>query len=180
MHGVVFSMLRKYVSNSGGIAAWEGLLQEAGLPGKSFLAVSLYPDEDILALVGAASRLNNVSADTVLEGFGKFLAPELMTVYSGLVKPEWGPLEFMENVETAIHKVVRLKNPGAEPARLKCERKGPHEVSITYTSPRHLCSLATGMMHGVGVHYGKALTVTETSCMKKGDAACVLRCVEVQ
>ena len=137
MHGVVFSMLRKYMTDSGGSAAWDGLLQEAGLSGKTFLAVSLYPDEDILALVGAASRLNAVSADTVLEGFGKFLAPELMGVYSSLVKSEWGPLDFLENVEGTIHKVVRLKNPGAEPARLKCERKGPQEIVITYTYPRN-------------------------------------------
>ncbi len=51
MHGAIFVELQKYVSTKLGEEAWPALLSEAGLAGKAYEALEVYPDEDALALV---------------------------------------------------------------------------------------------------------------------------------
>ncbi len=78
MHGLIFLQLQKFARQKAGAQGWELLLQEAQLPMKSYSAVRAYPDEEALALVGAASRVLNQPADAILHAFGEFIAPELL------------------------------------------------------------------------------------------------------
>src|SRR5262249_9802551 len=89
MLGLIFLQLRKFAQQQGGPQAWDALLREAQLPLKPSPAVRVYPDEEVLALVAAASRLLNQPPTAVLEAFGEFLAPELTRVYSRLFQPGW-------------------------------------------------------------------------------------------
>jgi len=77
--------------------------------------------------------------------FGEFIAPDLMATYPRLIRPEWRTLDVLVNAEQTVHKVVRLRNPGARPPLLRCARTTPEEVVITYASPRRLCALARGL-----------------------------------
>ena len=88
MHGLIFLQFQKFAQKHGGLAAWEGLLREAQLPIKSYSPARAYADEEVSALVGAASRLLNMPAGAVLEAFGEFLAPELIRLYGKLIEPE--------------------------------------------------------------------------------------------
>jgi hypothetical protein len=78
MHGLIILQFQRFAQKRGGVTAWEGLLREAQLPIKSYSPARTYPDEEVLALVGAASRLLNMPAGAVLEAFGEFVAPELI------------------------------------------------------------------------------------------------------
>src|SRR5687767_6458695 len=112
MHGLIFLQLQKFAQRQAGAGAWEVLLKEAGLPRKAFTAVRVYPDEDVVALVGAASRVLKQAPAQVLTAFGEFIAPELLRLYGRLVQPEWQTLDVVENTEKLIHAGVRVGNPG--------------------------------------------------------------------
>jgi len=45
---------------------------------------------------------------------------------------------------------------------------------VTYDSPRKMCALARGIIHGLGRHYAESITITEPTCMLRGDPACQL------
>ena len=92
MHGIVFSELRQYVESKLGAPAWPHLLKEAGLGSKIFLPVQSYPDEDMVSLVGAATRITGLGAPAILEDFGTFIAPGLLNMYRNLIHKDWRTL----------------------------------------------------------------------------------------
>ena len=130
MHGLIYAELEKYVETNYGQEAWLAILAEAGLGDKAYVPLGAYPDEESLAIVGAASKLTDTPAEAILEDFGEFIAPDLIETYKALVRPEWKTLDFLRNTEETIHRVVRRQNQGAEPPRLKFEEAGRAQAAL--------------------------------------------------
>jgi hypothetical protein len=172
MHGIIFSELQKYVEAKHSPEVWRTLLKESDIGNRLYVPFQTYPDQE--ALVATASRLTGQPAGAILEDFGEFIAPDLMNLYRSLVEPSWKTLDFLERTEETIHRVVRLKNPGAEPPELKVSRAAPNEVIITYTSPRKMCGVAKGIARGVARHYNENVTITESACMLRGHPKCLI------
>jgi len=161
MHGIIHVELKKFVETKHGTDAWKAVLKNAGLSNKIFLANAVYPDQEIVAIVTAASKLTNTPAEHILENFGEFIVPALMSTYKVLINPKWKTMEMLLNTETTIHTVVRLKNPGAEPPRLQFKQTGPNTLKFNYDSPRQMSAVAKGIMKGVAKHYGETLEINE-------------------
>lgn len=157
MHGIVFTELQKYVSTNFGPATWFALPKEAGLESKVFLPTRPYPDEDIIAIVKAACQATGKTADQILEDFGYFIAPDLLKIFAASINPKWKTLDFLKNVESVIHKAVRINNPGATPPDLNVKRVSA--VEIIYTSPRKMASLGLGIIKALAKHYNEENTI---------------------
>jgi hypothetical protein len=177
MHGLIFLQLQKFAQKKAGPQAWEILMREANLPFQSYSPARAYPDEDLMALVGAASRILGEPDAAVIEAFGNFLAPELLRLYGRLIKPEWKTLDVIENTERLIHAAVRVGNPGAQPPVLDVVRTSADELQLIYTSERKLCHLAKGILAGIASHFGESITVSDEACMHNGDPFCALRVI---
>jgi hypothetical protein len=76
-------------------------------------------------------------------------------VYGPLLDSEWRTLDVIQHTEETIHRVVRMRQPGAAPPRLRVDRASPDEVAIHYDSPRRLCAVARGIVRGVAKHFGE-------------------------
>lgn len=161
MHGIIHVELKKYVETKFGPSVWTSVLNDAGLSGKLYLPISSYPDEEVVALVNSAARLTHKPADDLLEDFGQFITPTLLDMYRSLIRPEWKTLELLLHTEETIHRVVRLRNPGAHPPQLRFETTGPNTLKFTYTSPRRMSAVAKGIIKGVAKHYREAVTIQE-------------------
>jgi hypothetical protein len=174
MHGIIFAGLKKYVVANFGNDAWNGLLKDTGIGSKIYLPTQTYPDQEIVALVTAASQKTGKPAQTLLEGFGEFIVADLATIYRSMIKPEWRTLDLIENTEGTMHKAVRLRDRGATPPTLVVTRTSPDEVVIVYSSARKMCGVAKGIVKGIARHYNEQVTITESSCMLKGNPSCTL------
>ena len=174
MHGIIFSQLKNFVDTNLGPNAWTEIVKNAGLTNRLYTAIQEYPDSEMTALVGAATKMTGQDPAVLLEKFGEFIAPTLMDMYGSLIDKKWRTLDLIENTEETIHRVVRMRNKGAKPPELKVERKGPNELLLTYTSPRRLCSVARGIAHGVAKYYREQIRIDEPTCMLKGGRACLL------
>jgi predicted hydrocarbon binding protein len=172
VHGLIFAELRKFVTGAMGDDAWPKLLMAAGLANKIYMPVATYPDEEIFALVTAATTMTGTTGDAILQSFGEFMAPDLLRMYAGRISKDWKTLDIIEHTEETIHSVVRVQNPGAEPPRLQCHRRSATEVVITYTSQRKLCAVAKGIALGVARDLREKVTITESRCMNRGAPAC--------
>lgn len=175
MHGLIFLQLQKFAQNKAGPQAWEILLKEANLPITSYSPVRAYPDQEVFALVGAASRILNQTPSEILEAFGEFIAPEMIRLYGRMLDPKWKTLDVIENTEKLVHTAVRVGNPGAKPPVLECIRTTENELQIMYSSDRQMCQLAKGIITGIARHFGETITVTEDACMHRGDPFCALQ-----
>ena len=174
MHGLIFSELKKYVVARLGGEAWNKLEAEAGLANKIYLPNQVYSDEEMVKLIGAAVRLTGKDGKSIQEDFGEFIAPELLKLYNSQINPTWKALDLIEKTEEMVHRVVRLKIPGATPPHLKVTRSSPKKLVMVYNSPRRMCGVAIGLARGVGKQYKQPLKVVEQTCMNKGDASCTI------
>ena len=172
MHGIIFAELKKYVTTKLGAEAWTNLLNESGIGPKIYLAFQTYPDQEAIAIVSTASKVTGGSIAAILEDFGVFITPDLMSMYKHLIKPAWRTLDLIEHTEETIHHLVRTRERGAQPPALKCSRGDTDEVIITYSSPRKMCALAVGIAKGVAKHYDEQIIVNQTSCMLEGSSSC--------
>ena len=173
MHGIVFDQLREFTLAGYGPDAWDQML--ASVRGRTVYYVSEdYPDEELEQLVRRATTLTGRPRNDLLLDFGGFIVPGLLKLYGVLLDPKWDLLEVLENIEGTIHRVVRLRHPGARPPYLRTVRSGPDEVSVLYNSPRRMCALGIGIIQGLQTHYGERINITEETCMHKGDELCTI------
>lgn len=161
MHGIIHAEIRRYIEHRHGREAWHEALQKAGLEGRIYTTVGTYPDEQLMAIVDAAVSMTGTPVNEILEDFGEFLAPSLLSMYRALIRPEWKTAELLLHTEATIHTVVRMKNPGAEPPHLRFESTGPDSLVFFYNSPRRLADVARGIIRGVADHYGETVIIDE-------------------
>jgi predicted hydrocarbon binding protein len=174
MHGTMFVHLRKYTEETFGEAAWGQILEAAGLGPRIYLPIRSYPDEEMAAIVGAASGATGLNAHHLLEQFGEYVAPHLLAMYRHLLKPAWRTIDVLLHVEETAHRAVRLEQHGAAPPYLAATRTGEHEAELDYTSSRRLCFVAKGIIRGLSTHFGEHVTISESECMHRGASRCLL------
>ncbi len=159
MHGFIFSEIKKYVESKLGREAWIAVLEQAGLGKKEYENFLMYPDEEAVGIVVTASKITGIPVPNILEDFGQFIGADLVTIYRPLIDPKWKTLEFLTNVESTIHHIVRTRNRQAKPPALVCSRTGDNEVTILYRSPRKMAALARGIVRGVAGYYGERVEI---------------------
>jgi hypothetical protein len=172
MHGLIFAELKRFVDEGHGPGVWDALLRESGIGAKIYLTMEVYPDEELVRLATTASALTGSPLGDILEAFGESLAPTYFKLYGHLLKPEWRTLDVIEHTEQSIHRVVRIKNPGARPPELRCIRMSSVEVLLVYNSPRRMCAVAKGIARGVATHFSETIRISETTCMLRGATDC--------
>lgn len=174
MHGIIHLELQNFVVGNYGAPAWQALMERAGLTGQIFTPLNAYPDAQIVSLVGAAAGMTGIAAVDLLEAFGEYLVPRYLALYGKLLKPEWTTLDVIERTEQTIHRVVRLRQPGALPPKLRTERTSANEVILTYDSERKLCPVARGIGRGLAKQFNEMLTIEDMACMHRGDPTCII------
>ena len=173
MLGFFFTELQKFVTQELSESAWIEVLGKVGLGTKdAYMNGLYYPDEDMSRIVVGVSNMTGMSIDEVLQRYGMFVGKDLFDAYKPLIDPSWKALDFLENVEDTIHKVVRARNKKANPPRLVCNRLTDREIVIDYRSERKFCRVAQGIALGVAEHYAEPIEIVEETCMHRGDASC--------
>ena len=175
MHGIILCELQRYGRARLGASGWNKVLEQAQLGGTTYLMGASYPDEHVIALVQAAAGIAGQPPVVLLEDFGEFIAPTLVTIYKPLVKPDWKTLDVIEHAEASIHAAVRRRETAATPPRLAVRRESPTVAVLTYSSQRRMCAVAKGIARGLAKHYGERLTISEGACMATGAPACLIR-----
>lgn len=175
MQGIVFDQLRSFALSQG-VSVWPDLLARAQLTKQTYLVTENYPDEELEALISAFVEVMSRPRSDVLMDFGRFLSSGLLVIYGVLLDKRWGLREVLLNTERTIHRVVRLRDPQADPPRLRI-LDGPDtgQVTIMYDSPRRMCSLGKGIIEGLAKEYGTDVSITDVRCMHAGDAVCEIR-----
>ena len=179
MHGSVCVIVKKFVEQNYGREVWEEILRVAGHEGLVLSPIQSYPDEAVFAIVGATCECLEIEMKEGLEAVGKFAAPELVRFARGMLHPDWKTFELLANIETLIHRTIRVSNPEAEPATIQAFELSDDQVQVVYSSQRGLCSLANGILQGLGDVFDEELEVVENTCRHKGDPFCTFTVTKV-
>jgi hypothetical protein len=170
MHGRIFWELRNY-SERYGPATWNAIVKTAKLEDRIYLGQA-YPDAEIMALLAAASSVLGKPLPALLEDFGAFTVPALMSMYGHLMRPEWRTLDVIEHTEKIAHGAVRLKEAGTAPPFLRTSRVSSDMLVLTYSSPRKFCAFAVGVGRGLAAHFGETIAIQQAVCMHEGANRC--------
>lgn len=175
MHGLIIAELHNFVVAKFGNDAWKALLKEAGIRDtRRYFPILTYPDEEVLSLVGTASRLTGIDAQLLLEDFGQFIVPSLLDVYGIVIPAGWKMLDVLEHTEDLIHQMVRKSTHHSSPPFLECRRTSDNEVVIVYKSQRRLCAVARGILKGFGERFRENIHIVESTCQQKGHSVCTI------
>ena len=174
MKGIVFNLLEEVVSREHGEDTWDRLLEAAGLDG-AYTSLGSYPDEDLFALVAAASEALDVSPDGVVRWFGGGALPLLARSYPQFFEGHTSARELVLTLNDIIHPEVRKLYPGADVPVFDYDVSSDDVLAMGYSSPRKLCAFAEGLIEGAAAHYGETTEIEQPMCMNRGDAKCLLR-----
>lgn len=173
MKGIVFNLLEQIVSREHGEEVWDDLLDAAGLDG-AYTSLGGYPDEDLMALVAAASSALELPPQDVIRWFGRNALPLLATGNEHFFTPHDSARDLVLTLNDIIHPEVRKLYPGADVPVFDFDTSSDEVLVMGYTSPRKLCAFAEGLIEGAADHYGQTVAIEQPKCMHRGDAKCVL------
>lgn len=172
MKGVIFNLLEQVVTSNHGEDTWDRLLDDAALDG-TYTSLGSYPDENMQALVQAASRALGMEPFAVLRWFGQQAMPLLAKSYPGFFTAQKSTRPFLLSVNSIIHPEVRKICPGANCPTFEFRDAPDGALLMGYRSPRRLCALAQGFTEGAAAHYGEKVAFEHRQCMHKGDEKCL-------
>ncbi len=175
MKGVINKGIQEMLEKKYGQATWIDVKERAGCDEQFFLLSHNYPDETTFALTRAAAEVLDLPLDTLLVEFGRYwvrnTAPKYYPTYFSLAGQS--PRDVFHNLNR-IHQQVTMDISGATPPKFQIEEQEDGKMTIRYESRRAFCAVLRGLILGVGEHYGQDLVIEETSCIHRGDPACVV------
>ena len=168
MHGIVFTSFQDYLRSCHG-----GAIARDVFDGAIYAMSDVYDDADLARLLARASERLAIAQDELVRDFGRYTGKNVFPrLYPAFYAISAGTLPFLLTIENRIHELVRATIVNARPPELKVipEADG---VQIHYTSPRRLCRLLEGLVHGTGEHYEEPVEIREIACVSRGDLACL-------
>ncbi len=175
MKGVIFNLAEQVVTDAYGADTWDALLDDARLDGV-FTTLGSYPDEQLVALVSAASARLGAPPTDVVRVIGEGALPILAERYPAFFAPHTSTRPFLLTLNDIIHPEVLKLYPGADVPEFGFQQQGEDVLLLEYRSRRQLCSLAEGFIAGAASHYGQSVVIDQPSCMLQGADFCMLHC----
>lgn len=155
VHGSIFFLLRKFISNRFPEGSWELFIRQGGISHQEFELTEAYGIEEIGVIMTQASAASDVPIESLKEQFGEYLVPDLFQLYAHYLKPTWKTYDVLLYTETVMHGAVRKLNSTANPPILNVSKISKNLIMIDYFSRRRMGSLAVGIIKGIAKYYGE-------------------------
>ena len=173
MQGLIFKELKEYVRKKLGMESWDEVRKDAGVNTTLYNSAQVYPDTELIALFTKSAERLGLPVQSMLEEFGKYFTQVFFRTRLHFIDPQWDYLTLVEHGPEILKQMEKRHTPNSPPASLRVTRDSPEQVTMTYSSPRRLCSFVRGMLKGVAKQYHVEITIEEPRCMLKGQAECV-------
>ena len=173
MKGIVFNLLAEMVEDKFGLEVWDALLQATQQDG-IYVSTETYPDENLFALVAAASEKSGIPANDLIKTFGEFMFPHFHKQNPNFFEKDMTLKQFLLFVDRVIHVEVRKLHPDASLPTFQYIDEHDQELTMLYSSPRKLCMLAEGLIAGAATHFNTEYTLSHNECMHDGADSCRL------
>lgn len=161
MYGLVNKAIEGLVRSNHGDAAWQQIVQAAGLELSGFVSLESYDDEVTYKLVDAASEVLGASAEAILEGFGEYWITYTADEGYGQLLERSGETieEFLENLDQ-LHTRVGLTMPHLRPPTIHSDVLDDGTIRLEYYSEREgLAPMVVGLMRGLARRFGQTAEV---------------------
>lgn len=161
MYGLVNRAIEELVCTTWNEEIWEAIKAEAGIDIEAFISMESYTDEVTYKLVNAASKILDISPETVLVTFGEYWT--LYTAsegYGELLKMSGSTLpQFLLNLDN-MHARVGLLYPNLQPPSFQCTEMTEQGMLLHYRSHREgMAPLVVGLLQGLSKMFATKLEI---------------------
>lgn len=170
MYGLVNKAIEDLVCIRFGKESWDAIKRKADMDIEVFVSMDAYPDDVTYKLVGAASEVLGLPAETLLEAFGEY-----WVLYTG--KEGYGEMlkmagdtlpAFLQNLDS-LHARVGLTFPQLKPPSFRCTDVTEHSLRLHYYSDRGgLAPMVVGLLKGLGGMFEIPVEITHVSIRDNG------------
>ena len=168
MKGVVFNAAQEAVIELFDEDTWDDLLDAAGVEGV-YSSVGSYPDEEMVAIIVAASEATGLSVEDVLVAVGRKALHHLASRVPTLIGGCTNAFEMLGMIHDVIHVEVLKLYPDSRPPEFSYEDLPDGGLRMGYRSPRCLDALAEGLILGVGDRFDTELRVERQPISGSGE-----------
>ncbi len=165
------NLLADMVEQKMGLAAWNDVLQQAGLDG-AYTAGGIYEDAELFSIVSIISHKSGIPEVDLVFAFGEFMFPAFKERYPELIDDDLPLLDFLATIDDVIHVEVKKLYPDAIPPAFDYLRHRDDQLELRYTSDRKLCRLAEGLIAGAAAHFKTDYDLEHHPCMHDGADYC--------
>lgn len=173
MKGIIFNLVEEIVGKELGEDTWDTLLDDAGLDG-AYTSIGTYPDEELYAIVEAASKRLSLPAEQVILFVATRAAQMFAERFPGFYAPHATTRSLLAALDSIIHPEVKKLYPNAETPSFGLESRADGRLALHYRSRRQLCRFAEGLVMGTAPVFGEQARVEHKACTSLGDDHCVL------
>ena len=169
MYGMVNKLLIDVLVNEYGSETWSKIEKRSGVDGGYIIGMEQYPDDVTYNIVGAASEIVGVSAEQLLEMFGKkWVEMTAKGDYGHYYAMADNLFDFLENVDS-MHQSLGASMPELRPPSFTLSILDNSSAQLQYMSNRPgLTSFVVGLIKGLADHYGQEITVAITAEKQSG------------
>lgn len=154
MRGLVFTEFLDFVEKTAGPEMVETMLESCNLAsGGAYTSVGTYDHEEILNMLAFLNQATGQDVSDMVTAFGRNLFAQLAVHHPAIVQSSETLLDFLEGIETHIHREVRKLYPDAELPYFETVRPRKNMLIMTYQSSRPFVDLAHGMINGAVDHF---------------------------
>lgn len=158
MKGVIFNVVEEVVVDLWSDDVWDDILDRAGLDG-AYTSLGNYADDQLLALVEAASQLTGMTAAELTRTIGRQALPRLIERLPDAMDGVDDGEALLRRVNDIIHPEVLKLYPDAAPPVFGFEDTDAG-LEVTYRSVRRLDQLAAGLIEGCGDLFDQTIELT--------------------
>lgn len=171
MYGMVNKAIEDMVVSRHGESTWQLIKRKAGVEAEVFVGNEGYPDSITYSLVGAASEVLALPAETILRAFGEHWVLETAQKgYGPMMRAAGSTLgEFLAYLPH-FHDRVSLIYPKLEPPHFAVSERQPDSLVLHYHSHRPgLTPFVEGLIQGLAKMFSTPATVTLLRSRDRGD-----------
>lgn len=175
MKGTIFTSLADMVEERYGLESWQSMLDSCPLStGGSYSSGGIYPDKEILCLVGQLQKQLDLPIDILLRAFGEYLFVGLAKNHQSYLHSKSNARDFILSINDEIHRDIEKLYPGTSFPFIDYQNNDDNSLTLIYKSKRKLCFLAEGLIQGVANQYNHDIGIIHSKCMHRGDDHCQL------
>lgn len=167
MRGLMFNYLLEYLEETHSYALVDNLIESSALRNDgSYADGGLYPDEEMLRLVDAASAKLKLEPDFFLEAWGEWIFSPIFDKLNRIYENEayrqstvQNAFDFIVMLNTIHYKEVVKLYPDSKFPHFDILKRSENELQLEYRSDRKLHCLAKGMLIGCGKYFKETFRI---------------------
>lgn len=163
MKGIVFTEFLEMVEEKFGYETVDTILEKSKESTNGiYTSVGTYKHSELVSLITSLSEETTISMPKLLHAYGIYLFDTFLKSYPMFFEHVKTMFDFLENIDSHIHKEVVKLYPDAELPKFESNRISDQHLIMVYYSQRKMSDLGMGLIEASSNHFKTNVVLTKT------------------